>query len=179
MLRSPTPAIRGLSLGVMLMAIGGCTQLVKWNPVYKGAEMHKSISFNLENVGVRIKKFGFWNSSYDPTGSILLKNYSRSTVVYDFRQCVLLFGDETIPCEEIKDSLVTLEPGRSATRTIEFNASLEDSLVTTTRGKKHFIPLPSTVELLLGTMTIGDRTVEIPSVEFAYPYKELRRTKVP
>ncbi len=174
----PKKAIWIACLIGMAFLFTGCPPYVPWNPLYKGAELDRELTFNIEYIGVRISSLVFYCGDSLPRADIRIKNFSPDTLYYDFNKCKLIVKSKTHTPEPIEDAQVILPPGRTTRRIVLFPvhaSEIQD------RGENWVRPISKdfTVTLILGMVRLSDRVVKLPSVDYRYPIKGHRGTEFP
>jgi hypothetical protein len=168
-----------VSLICLMFLLSGCPAYVPWNPLYQGAELDKELIFNIESVGVKISSLEFYCGNSKPRANILIKNFSSDTLRYDFSECTLIVKDMTYAPEPIEDAQIILPPGKSTKRVVSFFMHLRQFQERDEYGWEHPIPMDIPVKLVLGEAFFPDRSIELPSVDYRYPYKQHRVTEFP
>jgi len=170
--------IPAMCLFGMMFLFAGCPAYIPWNPLYQGAELDRELTFNIEDIGVRISSLVFYCGNSIPRADIRIKNFSPDTLYYDFSKCKLIVKGKTHTPEPIEDARVILPPGRTTKRIVQFpvrSSELQD------QGENWVRPISKevTVTLILGMVRLSDRIVKLPSVDYRHPYKGHRGTKFP
>jgi hypothetical protein len=162
-----------------MFLLSGCPASVPWNPLYQGAELDRELTFNIEDIGIKITSLAFYCGTGQPLANIRIKNFSPDSLYFDFSRCTVLVEDKTYAAVPVEYAQVILPPGKSAQRKISFFTHLEQYEGQNEYIWKLRIPTDVTVKLDLGEVTFSDRIVELPSVDYRYPYKEHHGTKFP
>jgi len=61
--RAPASAVLVL---VLSCCMAGCSQLMLWNPTFRGGELDKTLAMNFDGLAVTVERLGFLNNSYGP-----------------------------------------------------------------------------------------------------------------
>ena len=81
--------------------------------------------------------------------------------------------------ELIENAQITLPPGKSAKRMVSFLMHLKQFQERDEYGWEHPMPMDIPVKLVLGEAFFPDHSVELPSVDYRYPYKQHHGTEFP
>ena len=146
---------------VLLFAIG-CTILIQWNPVYNGIEFDEEISFNYEDIGIVVEKFGFWSANHSPTALLTIQNFRLDTIAFVVSDFNLVVTGDTLKQDD--DTTHILKPGQNVSLTIQFHYRIKSHSVFA-RSKK---PL---VHLLFPVIRAGLGEISPPTIGFVPRYK--------
>jgi hypothetical protein len=149
-------------------AFSGCTTLVYWSPVYKGVELDRAISLNIEGVALKVSRFGLWNASRNPEAHIVIKNFSDQPFQYDPKECRLRIGDKELAPAAGDLEIVRLLPKEKARVKIRFHFSYDlgkDTIVKTKHGDC-IVRSPTDAVLVLGQANLGETRLTLPSIDY-------------
>ena len=161
---------------IMVIPSIGCTMLIPWNPLFKGAEMDREVSFNVEGIAVKLSRVGFVNSTYGPLVYGQVANFTDDVVtIVPAGMSAVLRGDTLMP-QSVSDEALLLRPGERKKFDLFFESFIVQHRDTTDGRHRYQIP-DETLVLLLGEARIGRRIIALPEIEYTYAYSPGRRSK--
>ena len=156
----------------IIFLLNGCSVYHLWNPVFQDAEMSKYVSFNKNDVAIKISRFAFINTWRGPYVIVKIKNFSNDTLFINPDNFKVLAKKDTLSYRNKSEVPSILLPGKKTTINISYNYYLkEKKTVDTIEGHRRVIKELTSVVFIIGDMRLGDNVIEMPSIEYRYPIK--------
>ena len=159
-------------IAVALVAILGCTEFIRWRPVYGGATLDRDeLSLSFGSVAMRCS-FGLWNAFKQPTAMVEIKNLSTKRLDYDFTHAAISSGKESSVRKSSSDARGSLVPGEKARLEIEFKKMVGVMQHVKIDGKEPLKWSSSPLTVQLGTIVVGDTVLVVPDLVFSDRYED-------
>ena len=128
----------------------------------------KSLSISYENIGIKIHYFGFVNSHRNPRLNIEIANFDSSRILqFNVSNFKLIIKTDTLSQESEPDAFSDLPLGERKRIMLsydyEFGYKTEYGYVQTKP--------PGITYLLIEGMTLGEKQINLPLIEFHLPGK--------
>ena len=162
---------------IVSCCVAGCSQLMFWNPTFRGGELDKTLAMNFDGLAVTVEGLGFINSSYGPYVTIRVGNFTNEAVIVEPAAVAVTLGGETIVPSDGTLETVDLAVGEEIEIELQYDYGLGPGRLHEHDGNEHYIPEPSRLVLRLGKMISSIEAGTLPDIEYVYAYRRFQRTR--